>query len=92
MTNFRFNTSDNNILENISQKSGKAGWLTGRANAHDVDLNRNFPDLNEEIYKNEEDQDGKNNHLVKVENAIKMNKDVSTILFKLLNPFQIPLN
>ena len=29
------------------------GWVTGRANANDQDLNRNFPNLEEKFWKNE---------------------------------------
>lgn len=32
------------------------GWLDGRANANDVDLNRDFPDLNQLAYANEEEK------------------------------------
>ncbi|GFO28630.1 carboxypeptidase e [Plakobranchus ocellatus] len=56
------------------QEKGDAGWLTGRSNANDVDLNRNFPDLNAKIYENERKHEGRNNHLVKVDKAIKMDK------------------
>nr|AAC47413.1 carboxypeptidase E-1 [Aplysia californica]AAC47415.1 carboxypeptidase E-1 [Aplysia californica] len=58
------------------QEKGEAGWLTGRANANDVDLNRNFPDLNAQIYENEKKHKGRNNHLVKVENTIANDKSL----------------
>lgn len=32
------------------QKPDQRGWLTGRGNAHGVDLNRNFPDLDTLFY------------------------------------------
>lgn len=38
-------------------------WLKGRANGHNVDLNRNFPDLNRIAYSNEE-KHAHNNHLM----------------------------
>lgn len=38
------------------------GYLVGRGNSRDVDLNRNFPDLNALMYYNEKNN-GLNHHL-----------------------------
>lgn len=61
------------------QDKGEASWLTGRSNANGVDLNRNFPDLNSEVYEHEREHKGRNNHLVKVEKAITNDKNVSSL-------------
>ena len=62
-------------MSSLFQEKGKNEWTTGRANANDVDLNRNFPDLNSKMYHNEETHKGRNNHLLKLEKAIKMEGD-----------------
>lgn len=53
----------------LPRENGEKNWLIGRANAHDVDLNRNFPKLNQKAYHNEE-IGGQNNHLESFEEAI----------------------
>lgn len=74
-------SSSNHIFFLTLKEKGEVGWLTGRSNANGVDLNRNFPDLNAEIYENEREHQGRNNHLMKVEKAIATDKSVSVILF-----------
>lgn len=63
------------------QTNGTVGWLTGRSNYNNVDLNRNFPDLNKVIYEHERTGKGPNNHLSKLQKALELDKDVSLFLF-----------
>ena len=51
-------------------------WLNGRSNANGVDLNRNFPDLNNKMYANEKSGTGRNNHLMRLQKALELNTDV----------------
>ncbi|XP_022104167.1 carboxypeptidase E-like [Acanthaster planci] len=59
-------------------------WLTGRANAHDIDLNRNFPDLIKYLYHNTKNHDfsrifGKNNHIAAVMEDIQHELEPETV-------------
>ena len=54
---------------NLPRENGEKNWLAGRANDNDVDLNRNFPKLNQKAYRNEQ-IGGKNNHLESFKEAI----------------------
>ncbi|XP_041362509.1 carboxypeptidase E-like [Gigantopelta aegis] len=54
----------------MKKNNGTATWLIGRNNSNNVDLNRNFPNLNMIMYQHERDHKGKNNHLEKMEFAL----------------------
>ena len=47
----------------VGQESGARDWTMGRTNANDVDLNRNFPNLNEFIQLYHQYRADRNNHL-----------------------------
>lgn len=48
----------------MATESGGKSFLIGRNNAHDVDLNRNFPDLDRIMFSNDEAHVAHNNHLL----------------------------
>ncbi|CAH1794552.1 unnamed protein product, partial [Owenia fusiformis] len=50
--------------------NGKKNWLIGRANANNIDLNRNFPEVDKIIYSNEA-KHAANNHIMKEKVALK---------------------
>lgn len=56
--------------------NGTVSWLNGRSNANGVDLNRNFPDLNNKMYAIEKSSNGHNNHLLKLQKAIDLTSDL----------------
>ncbi|KAK7484686.1 hypothetical protein BaRGS_00024094 [Batillaria attramentaria] len=58
------------------KKNGTVQWTTGRSNANNVDLNRNFPDLNDKMYAIEESGNGRNSHLLKLQKALEISKDI----------------
>ncbi|KAK3089861.1 hypothetical protein FSP39_007165 [Pinctada imbricata] len=51
------------------RKNGMKSWLLGRADSHGVDLNRNFPEVDQLEYKYEKNG-GKNNHILTLEQAL----------------------
>ncbi|CAG0893664.1 unnamed protein product [Darwinula stevensoni] len=48
----------------LAYSTGGRGYLTGRMNNNSVDLNRDFPDLDRLMYRNERRHDVRNNHLL----------------------------
>lgn len=48
------------------QKPQDRGWLTGRANANGVDLNRDFPDLDSLYYYFEQNKVPRYDHLLEL--------------------------
>jgi len=52
-----------NDISTMLKEEGCSDWLVGRANANGVDLNRNFPNLDEFIYEYNHFANHRNNHL-----------------------------
>ncbi|ESP04631.1 hypothetical protein LOTGIDRAFT_52083, partial [Lottia gigantea] len=82
----------------MEKNGGRADWLTGRANANGVDLNRNFPNLNEIMYALEAAGKSKNNHLQKITKAMKdpnfnlQPETLALIHWIIQNPFVLSAN
>ena len=55
-------------------------WLVGRSNAAGVDLNRNFPKVDEILFRNEE-KNGKSSHVLSFEDVMKERKQKVTYCF-----------
>lgn len=49
---------------------GQKDWLKGRANGNNIDLNRNFPDLDKLMYKLEDKPHHVNNHLIRLKQTL----------------------
>ncbi|CAF1485827.1 unnamed protein product [Adineta ricciae] len=63
---YAWNTTQDLAFSDIStmmKEYGAKDWIMGRANANDIDLNRNFPNLDKFIYAYNHHSHHKNNHL-----------------------------
>ena len=72
-----FQTSDDDGYQN-----GVTNWLAGRANANNVDLNRNFPDLNKIYYKIYDYPNHPNNH---IDEHFEVMKLLEQVIFSQIN-------
>ncbi|XP_060071759.1 carboxypeptidase E-like [Ylistrum balloti] len=73
-------------------KNGQRNWLTGRSNGNNVDLNRNFPDLDPALHRG----DGPNNHVKSEKEALKtpnlQPETIELIRYITENPFVLSAN
>ncbi len=56
-------------ISEMLEKQGVTNWMAGRANGNDIDLNRNFPDLDVWEYKYKNEGKEKFDHLVMESNT-----------------------
>ncbi|CAF4724445.1 unnamed protein product [Rotaria sp. Silwood1] len=50
-------------ISTMLKESGTTDWIAGRSNANNIDLNRNFPNLDEFMYEYKHNANYRNNHL-----------------------------
>ncbi|XP_021350598.1 carboxypeptidase E-like [Mizuhopecten yessoensis] len=75
-----------------ADKDGHRNWIKGRSNAHNVDLNRNFPDLDPAFHLG----NGPNHHIKSEEEALKtpnlQPETIELIHYIMENPFVLSAN
>merc|ERR1711936_925968 len=79
----------------ISTDNGKNDFLVGRNNANNMDLNRDFPDLDRIAYSNEEQHQEYNNHLMDFVKHLdhKIQPETESVMKMIMeNPFVISAN
>merc|ERR1712038_712916 len=78
-----------------STDDGKNDFLIGRTNANNMDLNRDFPDLDRIAYSNEEEHQEYNNHLMDFVKHLdhKIQPETESVMKMIMeNPFVISAN